>query len=61
MGNGREVSVDNGGAFGVLLTDLLKAFDCLPHEFLFAKLDAYTFYKIPLKLMHDYLSNRRKR
>ena len=54
------MSVDNGGAFGVLLTDLLKAFDCLPHELLFAKLDAYSFYKMPLKLMHDYLSNRKK-
>ena len=50
MGNGREVSVDNGGAFGVLLTDPLKAFDCLPHELLFAKLDAYTFLQNAFKI-----------
>ena len=33
-------SVDNGGAFGALFTDLSKAFDCLSHELLIAKLDA---------------------
>ena len=33
---GKE-SVDNGGAFGVLMTDLSKAFDCLHHELLTTK------------------------
>ena len=36
-------SVDNGKAFGALLTDLSKAFDCLDHELLIAKLNAYGF------------------
>ena len=54
-------TVDNGGAFGALLTDLSKAFDCLPHELLIAKLDAYGFDKSSLKLMHGYLSNRKQR
>ena len=53
-------SVDNGGAFGVLLTDLSKAFDCLPHELLIAKLDAYGFDKTSLKLIHSYLSDRKQ-
>ena len=45
-------SVDNGGAFGPLPTDLTKAFDCLPQELLIAKLDAYGFDKSSLKLIH---------
>ena len=36
-------SVDSGGAFGALMTDLSEAFDCLHHELLIAKLDAYGF------------------
>ena len=35
--------VDKGKSFGALLTDLPKTFDCLSHELLFAKLDAYVF------------------
>ena len=45
-------SVDNGGTFGALLTDLWKTFDCLPHELLIAKLDTYGFDEsslLPLK------------
>ena len=56
-----EKSVDNGGAFGALLTDLSKAFDCLPHELLIAKLDAHGFDKSSSKLIHSYLSNRKQR
>ena len=54
-------SVGNGGTFGALLTDLSKAFDCLPHEFLIPKLDAYGFDKSSLKLIHSYFSNRKQR
>ena len=54
-------SVDNGGAFCALLTDLSKAFDCLPHELLIPKLDAYGFDKSSLKLILRYLSNRKQR
>ena len=43
-------SVDNGGAFGSLMTDLLKAFNFLSHEHLIAKLNACSFYQKLLKL-----------
>ena len=33
-------SLDAGGVFGDLLTDLSETFDCLPHELLIAKLHA---------------------
>ena len=54
-------SVDNGGSFGALMTDLSKAFDCLSHELLIAKLDAYGFDNKSLKLIYNYLSNRKQR
>ena len=53
-------SVDNGGGFGALMTDLSKTFDCLSHEVLIAKLDAFGLDKISLKLFHNYLSNRKQ-
>ena len=52
-------SVDNGGAFGALLTDLSKAFDCLPHELLIARLDAYGFDKSSLKLITSQIEKKR--
>ena len=54
-------SVDKGKSFGALLTDLSKAFDCLDHELLTAKLNAYGFTLPALRLIHDYLSNRKQR
>ena len=53
--------LDNGGVFGALLTDLSKAFDCIPHDLIIVKLEAYGFHIDALKLIHDYLSNRKQR
>ena len=54
-------SVDSGKAFVALLTDLSKAFDCLDHELLIAKLNAYGFSLPALRLNHDHLSHRKQR
>ena len=54
-------SLDQGGAYGALLTDLSKAFDCLPHELIIAKLPVYGVDMPSLKLINTYLSKRRQR
>ena len=54
-------SVDEGKVFRALLTDLSKAFDCLDYELLIANLNAYGFSLPALRLINDYLSNRRQR
>ena len=46
---------------GAVLIDLSKAFDCLPHDLLLAKLSAYGLGENSLKLMHSYLSRRKHR
>ena len=56
-----EISVENGKAFGALLTDLSKYFDCPDHELLIAKLKPHHFSLLELKLVNDYLSNRKQR
>ena len=54
-------SVDKGNYFGALLTDHSKAFECLDHELLTAKLNSYVFTLPALRLIHDYLSNGKQR
>ena len=53
--------IDDRGVFEALLTDLSKAFDCTPHDLIIAKLEAHGFLIDALKLIHDYLSNRKQR
>ena len=48
-------------SFGALLTNLSKAFDCLPHSLLIAKLKAYGFDNNSLNLVNDYLSHHFER
>ena len=41
--------------------DLSKAYDCLPHDRLVAKFEAYDIDKTGLNLLHNYLSNHKQR
>ena len=54
-------TLDKGGFAGALLMDLSKAFDCLNHKLLIAKLSAYGFSPNALRLIHSYLSERKQR
>ena len=53
-----QKSLDDGKIVGTVLMDLSKAYDCLPHDLLIAKLAAYGVDHRSLTLLHDYLSNR---
>ena len=41
--------------------DLSKAYDCLPHDLMVAKLEAYSISKESLQLISEYLSYRKQR
>ena len=51
--------VDNNKAFGALVTELSKVFDCISHDLLITKLNAYGFSLSALKLVYSYLQNRK--
>ena len=54
-------SVDGGVQAGALLTDLSKAFDCIDHELLIAKLYACGFDKNSLYFINSCLKGQKQR
>ena len=54
-------ALDSKGTAGAVLTDLSKAFDCLNHNLLIAKMAAYGFDKDALLFIQDYLNERKQR
>ena len=53
--------LDIKGIVGTILMDLSKAYNCIPHDLLIAKLEAYEFNRKALRLRYSYLSNRTQR
>ena len=53
-------ALDNRKSAGAFLTDLSKAFDCLNHNILIAKLHAYGFDISALNYIYDYLNDRKQ-
>ena len=52
---------DDKRVFAAVFTDLLKAFDCISHELLIAKLNAYRFDVKSLKFILAYFTNRKQK
>ena len=50
---------DLRGVFAAVLTDLLKAFDCIPHYLFIAKLGASGFDRKSLAFILAYLQNKK--
>ena len=53
--------MDKGRISGAILTDLSKAFYCILHDLLIAKLAAYGFDYLSLRIIESFLSNRHQR
>jgi len=56
-----QANLDKSNIIGNVLIDLSKAYDCLPHDLLIAKLASYGVDHHSLTLIYDYLKHRRQR
>ena len=57
-----QKELDSSGIVGTILMDLLsKAYDCLPHDLVIAKLKTYGLDTNSLRFLFDYMSCRKQR
>ena len=56
-----QKSLDEKRIIGTVLIDLSKAYDCIPHDLLIAKLAAYGVDNSSLLFIYSYVSNRKQR
>ena len=56
-----QKELDESGFVGTILMDLAEAYDCLPHDLMVAKLEAYGISKESLQLKTGYLSYHKQR
>ena len=54
-------TLDKGVETAAVLTNLSKAFDCIDHNLLIAKLNAYGFENRSLEFIHSYLTKHKQR
>ena len=56
-----QEELDKSGFVGIILMDLSKAYDSLPHDLLVARFETYGIDKNGLNLIYNYLPNREQR
>ena len=54
-------ALDEKFLVGTVLTDLSKAFDCIPHNLLVAKLHAYGFSQKTVTFIYSYIKRRKEK
>ena len=61
MAEGWQKELDISALVGTVLMALSKTYDCLPHDLLIAKFEAYGLSKSSLNLLLDYLTSHKQR
>ena len=56
-----QKELDNSGLVDTILMDLSEAYDCLPHDLIIAKFEAYGLSKSSLSSLLDYLTSGKQR
>ena len=57
----KELDLDSSGIAGTILMNLSKTYDCLPHDLIIAKLEAYGLDMNSLRFLFDCLNCRKQR